>query len=137
MWLFDPIKSALSKASPIVLMVMLSYNQCMKLTLLLCVSLLFSMLHAAAMPMSILSDTQVETKAHTMDHMSFHCDNMAQDGDHKVHNCCSGAALQTVFPMRLMVRNSHKKRASLAPRLIRLIPDVLLKPPKVHLVLTG
>lgn len=94
------------------------------------------MFHAVAMPVSGLSDTQEEAKTHTMDHMTFHCDNLAQD-DLKVQSCCSGAALQTVSPLQLMISESDKKHASLAPRLIRQTPDVLFKPPKFHPLLTG
>ena len=108
----------------------------MKFTLLLCISLLFSMFHAVAMPVSGLGDTQKEAKTHTMDHMTFHCDNLTQD-DLKVQSCCSGAALQTVSPLQLMISESHKKHVSLAPRLIRQTPDVLFKPPKFHPLLTG
>ena len=94
------------------------------------------MFHAVAMPVSGLSDTHKEVKTHTMDHMTFHCDNLAQD-DLKVQSCCSGAALQTVSFLQLMINESNKKHASLAPRLIRHIPDVLFKPPKFYPVLAG
>jgi len=45
---------------------MRSYNWCMKFTLLICISLLFSMFHAVAMPVSGLSDTHKEVKTHTI-----------------------------------------------------------------------
>ena len=94
------------------------------------------MFHAVAMPISGLGDTQLEVKTHTMEHMSFHCDNLTQD-DLKVQSCCSGAALQTASTSQLMFSDSHKNHVSLAPRLIRHIPDVLFKPPKFHPEITG
>ena len=96
------------------------------------------MFHAVAMPVSSLGDdTPVEAKTHhTVSHLSFHCDNLTQD-DIKVQKCCSGAALPTVLHVALMIGDSQKNHASLAPRLIRQFSDVLFKPPKVDLVLTG
>lgn len=71
-----------------------------------------------------------------IDHMGFHCESLAQD-DPKVQNCCSGAALQAVSSIQLTISDFSRKHASLAPCLIRRIPDVLFKPPKLNLVLTG
>ena len=103
----------------------------MKFKFLICISLLFSMFHAAAVPI-INSVTTIQADAPVMECMSLHCNTIMQD-DKEAKKCCSGAiALQPPSQLQIMISNPDNIHTSLSPSLIRYTPDVLFRPPKSY-----
>lgn len=91
------------------------------------------MIHAVAMPVDDIGSTDDKVEISTTHHMTFHCDNMAQD-DIKAQNCCFNVALNnTTQLLPLVVLNFSTEYVPLSSRLLRHVPDTLFKPPKFYL----
>jgi len=122
------------------------YSPHMKFALFICMSLLASLLHAAAMPIADMGNRSMTHKVEmTGEHTPEQHAKMMQGEHHDAeelcpdnnYSCCMASALQPDLLLPHILSLSQAMYASLPSVSSRLKPDGLYRPPKLYPVLAG